>query len=606
MSETQTYTLPARAAVPSEHTWDVAAIFASPDDWEASYRAVPAALTHLATYQGTLPSSPAQLDQWFTAMQAAWKQVSDLIVYATLLFDCDTGNQQYIAMVSRAQGMVARFSAAIAFAEPVLLQHDDTTLDELFAAPELTRYQQYLDNLKRRRSHIRSADIEDTLAVLAEPLDTTGQAYVLLTEADTHFAPAYDRDGNCYTVTNSTAEALLMHPDRELRRSVWEAYGDGFVAHRHTQAALMAGNMQRNSAMARIRGYRDTLHAALDGANIPAAVYHSVLDACTAHLPLWHRYWELRRRVMGLASLQAYDIASPLQATQPQVPYAQAVEWLTAAVAPLGSGYANQVYAALTHERWVDIYPNLGKRGNAYSNATYGVHPYIFMNYTDDLDSLSTLAHEMGHAMHTHLSCRSQPLIFADYSIFAAEVASNFNQALLRHYLLQQQPDRSFTIALLEEAMRHYHRYFFLMPLLGRLELTAHQRIEQGEGLTSDDLSTMMVDLFREGYGAAVTLDEPRVGVVWAQFSHLYANFYVYQYASGLVAANALAQPVLVGDTAAVARYLTFLGAGSSRYPLDALCDAGIDLRDPATMHRGFDTLAATIEHLEQLLLPDP
>lgn len=606
MSETQTYTLPARVAVPSEYTWDVAAIFASPDDWETSYHALPAALAHLATYQGTLTSSPTQLNGWFEALQATWKQVSDLIVYASLLFDCDTTNQQYIAMVSRAQSMVARFSAAIAFAEPELLQHSDTTLEQLFDAPELTRYQHYLDDLKRRRGHIRSADIEDALAVLAEPLDTTGQAYILLTEADTRFAPAYDSAGNPHTVTNSTAEALLMHPDRELRRSAWEAYGDGFVTHRHTQAALMAGNMQRNSAMARIRGYPDALHAALDGANIPAEVYHTVLDTCTAHLPLWHRYWELRRRVMGLDSLQAYDIAAPLQATQPRVPYAQAVEWLTAAVAPLGSDYANQVYAALTHERWVDIYPNLGKRGNAYSNGTYGVHPYIFMNYVDDLDSLSTLAHEMGHAMHTYLSCHSQPLIFADYSIFAAEVASNFNQALLRHYLLQQQPDRSFTIALLEEAMRHYHRYFFLMPLLGRLELAAHERIERGNGLTSDDLATMMVELFREGYGAAVTLDEPRVGVIWAQFSHLYANFYVYQYASGLAAANALAQPVLAGDTAAVERYLTFLRAGGSRYPLDALHDAGIDLRDPAAMQRGFAVLAATIEQLEQLLLPDP
>jgi oligoendopeptidase F len=287
----------------------------------------------------------------------------------------------------------------------------------------------------------------------------------------------------------------------------------------------------------------------------------------------------------------------------PHVPFEQSVEWICEGMRPLGAEYVGVMRDGLVEQRWVDIYPNKGKRMGAYSDGLPGTHPFILMSYNDDIFSMSTLAHELGHSMHSYLTWQNQPLVYSDYSLFVAEVASNFNQAMVRAHLLATNADRDFQIAVIEEAMSNFHRYFFVMPTLARLELAIHKRAERGEALTADTLIGLMADLLQEGYGDEVHVDRERVGITWGQFStHLYSNFYVYQYATGISAANALAANILADQPGAVENYLAFLKAGSSLYPLDALKLAGVDMASPAPVETAFGLLASMVDRLEALV----
>jgi oligoendopeptidase F len=372
---------------------------------------------------------------------------------------------------------------------------------------------------------------------------------------------------------------------------------------KNTMANCMATGVKQNVFMARARHYPSALEAALTTNHIPVAVFHNLIETYRRNLPTWHRYWRARRQALGYDKLHVYDIKAPLTSKVQRVTFDQAITWIAEGMRPLGEEYVSVMRDGVLEQRWVDIYPNQGKRTGAFSSGAPGTHPFILMSYTDDLFSMSTLAHELGHSMHSYYTWQTQPLIYSDYSLFVAEVASNFNQALVRAHLLKANPDPDFQIALIEEAMANFHRYFFIMPTLARFELEIHQRIERGDALTADGMIALMSDLFREGYGDEVEIDAERIGITWGQFSsHLYANFYVYQYATGIAAAHALAEGVLAGSTTAVQNYLSFLKAGSSLYPLDALKLAGVDMTSPEAVEQTFGVLAQIVERLERLV----
>jgi oligoendopeptidase F len=596
-------TLQRRAEVAREHTWDLASIFASHADWEQSFASVEASIPDLARFRGRLAESGASLLEWFNASEALVQVAGKLSVYARLGFDVDTTDQAQGALVGRTQGLAARLMAAISFAEPELLALPAATLDALIADDAgLAIYQHYFDNLNRKRAHVRVAEVEELLAQVGEPLGTPYNAYGVLADGDLHFTPARDSAGAEHPVARGSVDALLQSPDRVLRQSGWESYADGFLSIKNTMAALMAGNVRSNVFQARARNYSNALNASLETANVPLAVYENVLNAYDRHRPLWHRYWDIRRRALGLEQLAGCDIFAPLTTEELDVPFAQSVEWICAGMAPLGADYVDIMRRGLLAERWVDIYPNVGKRNGAYSSGTYGTRPFILMSYNKGIHSLSTLAHELGHSMHSYFSRRDQPFIYSRYTLFVAEVASNFNQALVRSYLLQHNSDRHFQIALIEEAMSNFHRYLFVMPILAKYERAVHEQVERGQALTADGMSLVLADLLRAGYGPAVAVDPQRDGITWAQFQHMYMNFYVYQYASGIAAANALAVPIAAGDTEAVARYRQFLSSGGSLYPLDALHVAGIDMTSAAAMDRAFMVLEGFIDRLDSLI----
>ena len=596
-------TLPRREDVPLEYTWDLESMYPSPEAWEEAFNNLERALPQLASLQGRLGESPASLKAYFELFERLGPEMYKLYNYAGRRFDVDTTNQANAARVSRAQGLAARFMAAIAFAEPELLALTPETINQFMAEePALKRYRHYFDNLMRLKPHVRSAEVEAVMAQASDALSTPANIYTVLANADLKFGDARTSKNRRVQVAQGNIDELLSSPDRTLRKSAWERFADGFLSMKNTFAEIMAGKVKATVLRARVHNYPDSLSAALAPSNIPAQVFHNVIDACNRHLDIWHRYWEVRRRALGLEKMEVCDVFAPL-AKPPRVTYKQAVRWIVEGLRPLGTAYVRAVKRGLTTERWVDVYPNLGKRDGAYSAGSYGTKPYIFMSYSEQgLSSLSTLAHEIGHSMHTLLTCQSQPFIYSEYSIFAAEVASNFNQALVRAHLLKLDRGRDFEIAVIQEAMDNFHRYLFLMPINAQFEHWMHTTVEQGGALTADAMSAKLVELFRRGYGDAVALDEPRVGVTWMQFSHFFADYYVWQYASGISAANALADAVLSGEPGVIARYLDFLKAGSAMYPLDALKMAGIDMTQPEPLERTFQVLARFVSRLEQLV----
>lgn len=598
-----TATLPRRDEVPVEHTWDLASLYADAAAWEAEAQQLEARLPALSGYSGRLADSAGALLEWMRAADELRVALGRLFAYAQMRFDSDTTNQHSAALRERAIGLLTRASAATAFAEPEILAIPQERLAAMLAEePALATYRHALENLQRRRPHVRSGEVEQLLAQANDPLSAPYSAYLMLAEGDLRFADALDAAGGRHQVSRGTVDELLQRPERALRERAWQSYADGFLSVKNTIGAIYGGSVKGDVFRAQSRGYASAIAAALDGSNIPRAVYDNVIDACNRHLPIWHRYWDIKRRALGLDQIGACDIFAPLSPNPPRLPYAEAVELICDGVSPLGAEYVGAARAGFTSERWVDIYPNQGKTSGAYSGGSYGTRPFILMNYDDTLISVSTLAHELGHSMHSYLTNRSQPPVYSEYSLFVAEVASNFNQALLRGRLLERGGDRDFQIALIEEAMSNFHRYLFLMPILSQFEQQVHAWAEAGEPLTAERMGELLADLFTRGYGPAVAVDRPRVGIEWAMFPHLYANFYVFQYASGIAAANALADDVLRGAPGAAERYLQFLSAGSSVYPLDALRIAGIDMTSAAPLDRAFGVLAGFVDRLETLL----
>ena len=327
-----------------------------------------------------------------------------------------------------------------------------------------------------------------------------------------------------------------------------------------------------------------------------------MIEVFKKNLPTWHRYWRLRRKALGYERFHVYDIKAPLTQDKPVVPFQQAVDWICEGMSPMGDEYVSILRQGCLQDRWVDRACNKGKREGAFSSGSQGTRPFIMMSYADDLFSLSTLAHELGHSLHSYYSRQSQPFIYSRYSLFVAEVASNFNQAMVRRYLFETQKDPGFQIALIEEAMSNYHRYFFIMPTLARFELEMHSKVERGQPISADILINLMADLFKEGYGGEVEFDRERIGITWAQFGHMYMNFYVYMYATGISGAHALSSGVLAGQPEAVERYLDFLKAGGSIYALDALKMAGVDLTQSEPVEKAFTVLSGLVDRLESLL----
>ncbi len=598
-------TVPPRSEIPKQSTWSTESIFASDDAWEAEFERVSASLPALDGYQGRLAEGSRVLADYFAESEALLYNVWRVWIYAGMKAVVDMADQAAQARDSRAQGLYARAAAATAFAEPELIQIGFDRLRQwMQAEPRLAHYGHYLDRLEKRQTHVRSAEVENLLSEVMEPFWTASATHGVLANADLVFPPARASDGvTTFEVTQGTITALVTHPDREVRRTAWEGYADAHLGVKNTVANALAAGVKQDVFLARARRYPSSLAAATEASDIPVEVFHNLIATFRAHLPTWRRYWRVRRKALGVSPLREYDARAPLTAAKAVVPFDQAVAWIGEGMAPLGEEYVATLRRGVLEERWVDVYPNKGKRMGAFSTGTPGTHPFIFMSYNDDLFSLSTLAHELGHSLHSYLTWQTQPFVYSGYGMFVAEVASNFNQALVRDYLLRTHPDRDFQIGIIEEAMANFHRYFFVMPTLARFELEIHERTERGQALTADSLNDLLADLFAEGYGDEVEVDRPRTGITWAQFhTHLYSNFYVYQYATGISGAHALAERVLTGGPAAAQDYLAFLRAGGSLYPLDALRLAGIDLSTPQPVEQTFAVMARYVGRLEELV----
>jgi len=596
---------PRRSEVPEAERWGAESVFVTKSAWEAAFELAQERLKAAAGYEGTLGKNPESLAAWLEFDAALDAELGKLMVYASMDYSCDTQDPDKAARYDRARGLLSTARAETAFAEPEMLALGAETLREWAASPPLETYAHFFERLLRRAPHTRSAEVEALLGALGNPFGTATSAHGVLTNTDLEFAPATDAQGEPHDLTQSTVRDLLGSPDRTLRGSAYRTYADAHLGVQNTVATLLSAGIKQNVFMARARRYPSALAAALEPEGIPESVFYTLLDTFKANLPTWHRYWRARKKLLGVDTLKPHDIFAPLSENPPVVTFEQSVTWLEEALAPLGQEYTDALVKGSLKERWVDRAPNVGKRMGAFSTGVQGTLPFIMMSYSDDVFGMSTLAHELGHSLHSYLTWRHQPPVYSHYSLFVAEVASNFNQAVLREHLFRThaQGQRDFELALIEETMANFYRYFFIMPTLARFELEIHERTARGEALSAPGLNALMADLFGEGYGDALALDRDRVGITWAQFhTHLYSRFYVYQYATGISGAHALARPILDGDADAAARYVEFLKAGGSLDPLDALKRAGVDLTRPEPVEETFAVLDALVGRLEALV----
>jgi oligoendopeptidase F len=593
-----------RSRANPENTWNAESVFSSIREWEAEYEKIEMSIPSLSSLQDALHKGAAELVQVLKEVEDILCRTSKLMVYASMSYSVDTTNQAAAAMYDRMHNLAGKVQGAAAFLGPELISLGQEKLNRWMKdEPQLNVYAHYLENLFRQQRHVRSAEIEEILGMLTSPFSGAHSTYSALTDADLKFQAAKATDGREIPVTQSTIDAILHDTDREVRRTSWENYMDGYLANKNTLANTLATSVKQDVFDMQIRKHTNTLQASLFDNNIPVEVFHNLIKVFKNNLPTWHRYWRLRRKVLGVKTLYPYDIWAPLTNAQPEIEYKQAVDFISAGLAPLGDEYVKALQQGCLADRWVDSCVNLGKMAGAFSSGSYGTFPFICMSFNNDVNSLSTLAHELGHSMHSYLTGQQQPYIYSEYSLFVAEVASNFHQAMVRAHLLKTKTDASFQVALLEEAMSNFHRYFFIMPTLARFELEIHQRAERGDALTADTMNRLMTELFTEGYGGEFDVDQERTGITWATFTHLFYDYYVYQYATGISAAHALVNRVLTGVPKAAQDYRSFLSAGGSLYPLEALKLAGVDLSTPQAVEETFLVLAGYIDRLERLLL---
>ena len=597
--------LPSRAEVDSRYTWKSEAIFVDAAAWEAAVAGILAALPDLAEFKGHLADSPDMLADWFEAAEKVQRVMAKVNVYSNMEYSCDAGDQSAAARADRGRSASAQLNAAMSFALPEMIGIGFPKLREWVAAtPRLSHLGHYFERLEKLSKHVRAAEVEEALAAVADPLNSALAVHGVLANTDMTFEPAAGVDGP-EEVAQGTIGALLTSPDRETRRTAYEHYADAHLAVKNALAANLAAGVKRDVFFARARRYASSLDAAVTANHIPPDVFHNVIRTFRDNVGTWHRYWRLRQRVLGIKPLKPYDTRAALAAPI-AVPYDQSVEWIAEGVGPLGEEYVAVLRRGATEDRWVDVYPNKGKRMGAFSTGSPDTPPYIFMSYNDDIYSMSTLAHELGHSMHSYYGRRTQPFVYSNYGLFQAEVASNMHQALTRRHLLETKQDPHFQIAVLEEAMSNFYRYFFIMPSLARLELEIHERVERGGAITANYLNSLMADLLGEVYGQEVDIsgvDRDRAGSTWAQFhTHLYSNFYVYQYATGIAGAHHLAQRVAAGTKGAAEAYIAFLRSAGSMYPLEGLRMAGVDMSSPEPVQAAFATLAEYVDRLEKLL----
>ena len=592
-----------RSEIPIEFTWNAESVFADRSAWSDESEALVEDLALLKDYHGHLGEGPKALLEAIGIIEDIIGRALRLWSYAYVGLAVDSLDPQVAEMYSRVQGLLGQALAAIAFMDPELIAvGEDTVKGWIDEDQRLANYDHYIDNLFRKQIHVRSQEVEELLGTLQGLFLGARTNAEAIADSDFTFRPATAADGTEVPFTQGTLRRIYTGTDREARRTAWENYADQYLAFKNTLASNLSNSIQQNVFSMRARKHESTLQMALFENNIPVEVFHNLIETFRANVGTWHRYFSIKRQALGYEQFFPYDAWAPLTPEAAEITYQQAVDWICEGMQPLGDDYVQVMRRGCLEQRWVDVYPNKGKRQGAFSFGSPGTYPFIVMSYNDNVLSFSTLAHELGHSMHSYLAWESQPVLYAQYSIFVAEVASNFNQAMVRAYLLESIDDKTLKIALIEEAMANFYRYFFIMPTLARFELETHERVERGEGLNADNMTELMAGLFEEPYGSAMELDRERVGITWAQFHHLYADYYVYQYATGIAGAHALAGRVLGGEPGAVEDYLGFLEAGGSEYPLDALKAAGVDLSSPEPVRQAFSDMAGYVDRLEQLL----
>ena len=595
-----------RAKIPDKYKWNVADLYPTEEAWRSAKEKLTADIPRMAAFKGTLGSSPARLADALDTANAISKDLQRIYLYASLLADQDTRVSKYQGMQQEMQQIAAGFGQQVSFMEPEILKIDKATLDGWTAKePRLKTYQHYLDDIQRRRPHTLSDAEEKLLAASSLVASASSSTYNIFSNADFPYPTVTLSDGKSVKLDSSAFSLHRAAPNREDRKKVMDAFFNALGRYKGTFGTTLNGQVQANLFYANARKYETALDSALDGPNVPPPVYKSLVDGVNQGLPTFHRYLQLRKRMMGLTDLQYYDLYAPLVASV-DLTYTpeEAQTHVLAALAPLGADYVAAVRRAF-NERWIDLLPNDGKRSGAYANgAGYDVHPYMLLNFNGKYTDVSTLAHELGHAMQSYLSNKAQPFHLANYPIFVAEVASTFNEALLNDYMLKTIKDRDARLSLLGSYLENIKGTVFRQTQFAEFELRIHEMAEKGAPITGEALDKLYLDITRKYYGhdKNICVVPDYIAHEWAFIPHFYYNFYVFQYATSFTASEALAGKVLAGDPAATKRYLAFLSAGGSKYPIDLLRDAGVDMTTNEPLQLTLKKMNAVMDEMEKLL----
>lgn len=585
--------------------WDLSSLFKDDEAWEEAFAGLSQKVDAVAAFDGKIvQADDGETAKNIRALLEAETELdlllSDLFSYANLRRSEDTRAPQAQKMYARIYAKYVEAVTRTAFVQPQILSLSEQTLRKVMETETLAPYRFVMEKLVRQKPHTLSEKEEALLARFGEVFAAPGQIADNLQDADLVFDPVKDAEGQEHELTGSNYILLQTSPDRTLRENSFRSFYKGYRQHINTFASAYAGAVKAAAAQAQVRGYASSRAMSMADENVPAEVYDTLIETVRAHLPAMYGYAELRKKLLSLDQLHYYDLYTPLTGSSGRkYTYQQAQQIILDAVAPLGESYTRIVREGFS-SRWIDVYPNRGKSSGAFSSGTYGSNPYIMTNFTGTLDSVSTIAHEMGHSMHTWHSNHTQPPQYAEYTLFVAEVASTVNENLLVEHLLKTERDPGERLALLNQYLENFKGTVFRQVMFAEFEKNAHEMAERGEALDPESLNSLYEGLVRDYFGPVLVMDD-EVKYEWARIPHFYRPFYVYKYATGYTSAVALSEAVRTGGGQAVRRYLEFLSMGGSADPLDELRHAGVDLASPAPLHAALQKFESVLEEAREL-----
>ncbi|MFB5760480.1 oligoendopeptidase F [Paenibacillus medicaginis] len=588
-----------REEVTPENSWKLEDLFPNQQAWDKEYEEIKQLTKKASSFQGKLDHAEAVRDCFKLEDELSLK-TERVYVYAHLHHDEDTAEPTYQALSQKAKKLSVEVSEALSFITPEILSLPENKLDEFIASPELAPYKFTLQEMKREKAHILSKPEEALLAQVGNLSQAPQTIFGMLNNADMKFPRIKDENGNEVELTHGSYIQFLESPNREVRQRAFKAVYDTYAANKNTIAAALSANVTKNIFYSRVRKYPSVLEMSLYGDNIPKEVYTNLVDTIHESLPLLHRYMKLRKKLLGVDELHMYDLFAPLvDEYKMDITYDEAKDTTLEGLKPLGGDYLATLKKGYT-ERWIDVYENENKRTGAYSWGAYGTHPYVLLNHKDNLNSMFTLAHEMGHALHSYYSDNALPYRDAQYTIFLAEVASTTNEALLMDYLLKKSQDPKEKMYLLTYYADQFRTTVFRQTMFAEFEKIIHERAEQGESLTPRLLSDIYYDLNVKYHGADMHVDKD-IAMEWARIPHFYNSFYVYKYATGFSAATSFSKQILEEGQPAVDRYLGFLKSGGSDYSINILKKAGVDMSSPQPIREAMSVFKELIEEMEKL-----
>jgi oligoendopeptidase F len=595
-------TFKTREDIPGEFTWDLESIFARNDNWERDFQALQGRIPELEALKGTLAQNGQALLNVLQKRDEIFEVLERLYVYSSMRKDEDTTNGLYQGMADRAMQLYVRVTTAASYIEPEILALPQHVLDQyLRETAGLSLYKHQLDDLNLKRPHIRSAEVEAVLAATGEISDAPDSIFSMIDNADLKLPNIKNEEGEEVELTQGNYLTYIRSQNRRVRKDAFEALHGTFLKQRNTIAATLSAQVKVDVFHTRQRSYSSCRERALARYNIPVSVYDNLIATVSEYIPLLNRYMKLRKKMLALDELHMYDLYVPIvEETTDEITYQEACNTVVAALAPLGKDYINTLKKGFA-QRWIDVYETPGKRGGAYSGGAYGTHPFILLNFQNKRDSMYTLAHELGHSLHSFYTRSHQPYQYGDYTIFVAEVASTLNEGLLTEYLLQKTSDPAQRLAILNHSLEDIRGTLFRQTMFAEFEQEIHSRAEQGEPLTADTLSATYSKLNEKYYGGEAVIDD-LISIEWARIPHFYYNFYVYQYATGISAAASLVQQILHEGQPAVERYLKFLSSGSSDYSIELLKKAGVDMTTPEPVRQAFQLFESHLAQMEELL----